>query len=260
MAVDQISRNAGIANIAQARLQFRFRHGSERFQEFGPFPVHALEGEEESSGLLRVKEGKLLPHKAEGAVHLFGEGKGIVGEKVKDLFPQREQRRGFFIRLPVGFDQKAQGIAALGQQARRLFAAQAEAHLGPAGVVVIKARMQGADIAKAVLTQLNDQAAQTVRKQEGAALVFRQTEMGRRFRFDLPPQLAAQLAGDTLVILQRVLIYIDLPSDTAAMAAGGGETAEIVIKIGPYRKHGAHLPQSIPQPPALCNAAGGFFG
>ena len=42
VTLNQISRNAGIANIAQARLRFRFRHGSECFEEFGPFPVHAL--------------------------------------------------------------------------------------------------------------------------------------------------------------------------------------------------------------------------
>ena len=116
----------------------------------------------------------MISHKRKGAVHPFGEGEGIVGEKVEYSFAQRKQRRGRLVPLTVGFENQAQGAVVRGQQPCSLLAAQAEARFCAAGVVIKKARVQGADVAETVLAQRNDQAAQTVSAKEGAALVLRQ--------------------------------------------------------------------------------------
>ena len=186
----------------------------------------------------------MISHKRKGAVHPFGEGAGIVGEKVEYSFAQRKQRRGRLVPLTVGFENQAQGAVVRGQQPCSLLAAQAEARFCAAGVVVKKARVQGTDVAETVLAQRNDQAAQTVSAKEGAALVLRQAKVGSRLRLDLPPQLVAQLTGDALIVLQRVFVHVDLPADTAAVTAGGCETVKVVVKIGPYRKHGTHPPKA----------------
>ena len=97
--------------------------------------------------------------------------------------------------------------------------------------------MQGADIAEALLPQLTDQAAEAVRAQKGAALPRREAEMGRRVGVDLPAQRLPQFSGQGVIIREGVLVHVDLPAHAAAVAAGGGAAAEIVIEIGPDSKH-----------------------
>ena len=97
--------------------------------------------------------------------------------------------------------------------------------------------MIGADIAKDVLTKIQNNVAQSaiVEKYASAALVRFETG-GLTVVYTLTKSFA-EFTGNVFVQIQRILVNVDLPADTAAVAAFVRNTAEAVVVIGFYELH-----------------------
>ena len=97
--------------------------------------------------------------------------------------------------------------------------AQAEPCLDAVGVLVIKSRVLGADIAQAFFAESEYEPAQAVRLQKWAVLVFGERKMRRRRALDAPTHRVADIARECVIKCQRVLIYVYLPATAAAVPA-----------------------------------------
>ena len=83
-----------------------------------------------------------------------------------------------------------------------------------------------ADLTQGIRPGGQDDFAQVLIRQEGAAFLSGEDEMRRWIRINPAPQLIAQSAVHGSVPLHGIRIDIDLPALTAGMPAGSGDAAE----------------------------------
>ena len=121
------------------------------------------------------------------------------------------------------------------QELNRLLAGQSEARELQLPTHDEEARMHRADPAECIFPEREDQAAEAVLAQEGAALILRQMERMRAvcLRVDVPAQLLTKGAFKRIIIRGRRRIDVDFPTAAARVLAPIGLADESVRKVGP---------------------------
>ena len=92
--------------------------------------------------------------------------------------------------------------------------------------------MVAADLAEHILPAVQNEVAEVLFVQEGAALVCAEEEVRRvAVPGDACAQTLAHFTADAAVGGERVLVHVDLPADAAVVAAAAGDAGKLRVIV-----------------------------